>query len=134
MQRVNSGQLGNHAMAESRLTNERNVLRTFASIAHVEATEKILVLHGNRVPIAIVLKVLEVRLDHGMHVTHLSHEQVLALHHAIEHVVERKRCGRGRCRVLSGCCGRSLKPAVWRKTEDPEHERRKRTLRKEEPR
>ena len=71
-------------MSEPRLSYERNIFRT---IAHVEASEKILVLYRSRVAAAVVLQVLQIGFDHGMHVSHLRHEKVLALHHMIENVV-----------------------------------------------
>ena len=99
-QGVNPGHLADHAMPESGLADKRNVFR---AVAHVEPAEKILIFHGNRKPCFVVLKVLEVGLDHGMHVTHLGHEQVLSLHHAIQHVVQRN-CSRG-----CGCGGGALR-------------------------
>ena len=106
MQGVDPGHLAQHPTPESRLANERNVLR---AVTHVEAAEKILVFGGSRVPRAVVFKVLQVGLNHGVHVTHLRHEQVFPLHHAIEYVVERNR-GPGQSIRRSRCNRRCLRP------------------------
>src|ERR1700722_1170054 len=83
-----------HATSESRLAHERNVLR---SVAQVEPAEEILIVHGSRNSSAVVFEILEVGFDHGMHMTHLGHEHVLALHYAVKHVIEgysgRRRLG-----------------------------------------
>ena len=107
VQGVDPRHLAKHPTPESRLANERNVLR---AVTHVEAAEKILVFYGSRVPRAVVLKVLQVGLNHGVHVTHLRHEQVFPLHHAIEYVVERNR-GRGQRIRRSGCHRRCFRSA-----------------------
>src|ERR1700732_5515319 len=75
MQGEHARHLPHHAMSESRLAHERNVLR---SIAQVEPAEKILIVHGHRNSSAVVFEILEVGFDHGMHMTHLSHEHVLS--------------------------------------------------------
>jgi hypothetical protein len=75
-------------MAESRLAYEGDV---FGALAHVEAAEKILILHRNPVPVAVVFEILQVGLDQRMHMAHLGHEQMLPLDNAVEHVVESNR-------------------------------------------
>jgi len=102
LQGVDSGHFGEHAMAESGLTDERNVL---GAIAHVEAAEKILVFDRSGVAGAVALQVLQVGLDHGMQVTHLGHEHVLALHYVIQDIIERDGCRRDRLGALSGRAG-----------------------------
>ena len=91
-------------MAESGLANEGNVL---GAVAHIEAAEKILVFHGSRVAVAVVLQVLQVGFNQRVHVTHLRHEQVFALHDAVEYVIECQRGWRKRVSALSGGRGRS---------------------------
>ncbi len=85
VQGIDAGQFGEHAMPESRLADERNIL---GAVGHVEAAEEILVFDGSGVVLTVILQVLQVGLDHGMHVAHLGHEEVLALYHSIEHIIE----------------------------------------------
>jgi len=37
---------------------------------------------------SVRLKVLDIGLNHGMHVAHLGEEEVLALHHAVDNITE----------------------------------------------
>ena len=88
MQGINAGQLAQHAVSETRLSHKRDVLE---AIAHVQSTQKILVLDRRRVAAGIVLQVLKVGFDQRMHMSHLCHEIVLALYNSIDNVVERER-------------------------------------------
>src|SRR5579872_5510852 len=90
-------------MAESGLANEGRVLR---AVGHVKATEKVLILHGSRVAVAVVLQILQIGLNQRVHVAHLRHEEMLALHDTIKHVVEGKGSRRKRLSALSWCRGR----------------------------
>ena len=96
-------------MTESGLADERNVL---GAIAHVEAAEKILVFDRSGVAGAVVLQVLQVGLDHGMQVTHLRHEHVLALHDVVHYIIERDCSLRERLGALSGHSGRCGRGAL----------------------
>src|SRR5580700_10952004 len=97
MQGEQARHLARHAMSESRLAHERNVLRP---VAQVEPAEEILIVYGHRNSSAVVFEILEVGFDHRMQMTHLSHEHVLALHYPVKHVIEgysgrRRRLGFG---------------------------------------
>ena len=78
-------------MSESRLAHERCIFR---AIGHIEASEDNTDLStGMPFPPAVVLQVLQIGLNHGMHVPHLRHEIVFALHDVIENFVERSGGG-----------------------------------------
>ena len=102
VQGVDSGQLGEHAVAESGLADERNV---FGAVGHIEAAEEVLIVDGRRISTGVVLQVLQVGFDHGVHVAHLRHEEVLALHDAVEDVIEGESSCRKRLRGLRGSRG-----------------------------
>src|SRR5690349_1834859 len=106
-------------MAESRLSGERYVIRSFG---HVDAAKEVLVVGRSYVSRVVVLQILKVRFDHGVHVAHLRHEEVLTLYHAIHDLVERDggcwggggglRGSRGRSHGGSRCglsCGRGIR-------------------------
>src|SRR6266566_4848596 len=83
--RVNAGQLVEHPVAETRLSDEGCVIRAFL---HLEASEKVLVLRRDRVTIAVRFEVLQVGLYHRPHISHLREKHMLALDDPIEHVVK----------------------------------------------
>src|SRR5258707_9580604 len=97
-------------MAESGLAYEGDVLGT---VGHIEAAEEILILIGNCVAAAVVLEILEVSLNHRVHVTHLRHEEVLALHDPVENIIESGRGWRSRLRDLSGRGWRTRWRCCW---------------------
>src|ERR1700730_532887 len=84
-QRVNTGQLVEHPVAETRSPDEGYVLRAFG---HLEASEKVLVLCRDRVTIAVRLEVLQVGLYHRPHMSHLREKRMLALDDPVQHFVK----------------------------------------------
>ena len=75
-------------MAEAGLAHERSVFR---AIAHVEASEEVLVFRRVGVAVFVGLEVLQISLDHGMHVAHLGQEEMLSLDNAVDDVIEGSR-------------------------------------------
>src|SRR5580692_8220677 len=107
MQRVQTGEPFDHALAEPGLADKRGV---FGAFTHVEASQEILVFHGNRIAVLVGFKILQISLYHGMLVAHLSHEEVLSLDSAVDDIIERSR-RRSRWSFCGWCggrrCGRS---------------------------
>ena len=91
MQRVDSRKFAQHAMTKPRLAYKRHIFR---AIRHIQAAEKILIPDRHGMLIGIILQVLQIGLNQRMHVTHLRHEVMLSLYHAIHNVVQ--GCGRRR--------------------------------------
>src|SRR2546430_8534358 len=72
-----------------------NTLRTFADI---ESSDKILIAGRLDVVVFIFTQILDVSLGQRMHGFHCRYECAFALHHAVDHTVERNRrqcCKRG---------------------------------------
>src|SRR5439155_22499327 len=61
---VDAGQMVHHAVSKTRLADEGSVLRP---VAHVQASQKVLVLGGLSDALLVVFQVLEIGLDHGAH-------------------------------------------------------------------
>src|SRR5579864_1698506 len=86
---IQTHQLRHHAVSQSGLAGKGNVV---GAVGHIEASEEILVFGGDRVPVVVVLEILQVSLDHGVHVAHLRHEVVLALDYLIENLIQVGGC------------------------------------------
>jgi hypothetical protein len=74
-------------VAEPGLAYEGSV---FGTVAHVEASEEILVFDRGSVSVFVGLEILKISLDQGTQVVHLCHEEMLFLDHPIYNVIERR--------------------------------------------
>ena len=75
--------------AEAGLADEG---RIFRALAHIEASEEILVFGGDGISAGVVLQILQVSLDHRTQVAHLGHKQMFTLHDAFDNVAQRDGC------------------------------------------
>ncbi len=75
-------------MTKTWLADEGCVL---GAVAHIQAAKEILIVHGGDTSVFLGSEILEVGLDHGMHVAHLRQKQMFPLDDAIQNVIERGR-------------------------------------------